>query len=295
MAARGVNQKSGPMVAAMLRRRAGSMAPSPRRTGSPTSLILREVMSAAAHELSQPLNVMRMTGDAVEDLLTDERASLEKVGEKLTSMTRQLDRAAVALNHLRDFGHHRGPVSKRASLKDAMMGAATLFECQLRSRNIDLVLELPAQCREVAGAQGRLQEVIVGLIICARDAVEACARDEGRGAHRERIVMRVEDSPSADVIRLVIGDVGGLRPKGSLAQQFQPSAPCGDGADAVSLADIEELVREDLAGEVELEATGKETRTIVRLPVFPSQAAASNGTSAAFPDAGSAPPRGIFD
>jgi C4-dicarboxylate-specific signal transduction histidine kinase len=91
---------------------------------------------------------------------------------------------------------------------------------ELSERGIEISLQAPASCGRVFGEPSRFEQVIVNLLLNARDAV--C--DPGNDGKASQGVVRIVISENLDtnVIRIVVSDNGGGVPEEILERLFEP-------------------------------------------------------------------------
>lgn len=181
-------------------------------------ITLGEMATGMAHELNQPINIIHMAAQnalgEVQPLEPDEPTPaptpevLAFVTEKLDTILSQTRRAASLISHMRVFGRvpEQAPVPFDA--RQACTVAHDLVGQQIRTRGISLELALDERPAMVLGHQTLLEQVIVNLLVNARDAV--AAKDDGERridlscrAVDGRVVIEVRDSGPgvADAIR----------------------------------------------------------------------------------------------
>ncbi len=151
---------------------------------------LGELSSGIAHELSQPLNVIRMAAQNVLLEATpeeggspeDEEANLDIVPMpdtefrpfvvgKLERIVNQVDRAASILSRMRIFrrSSEAGPVE--FDVCEACESALALVASPFRSAGIEVIREFGGEPVRIVGHEALLQQVIVNLLVNARDAL----------------------------------------------------------------------------------------------------------------------------
>jgi C4-dicarboxylate-specific signal transduction histidine kinase len=77
----------------------------------------------------------------------------------------------------------------------AVNEAVALFGNRFREENIDLVLDLPAECRPVRAEEVRLEQILVNLLANAIDAVH--------DGERRRIAVSVESTDEIVTVEVV--------------------------------------------------------------------------------------------
>ncbi|MBS0538402.1 MAG: hypothetical protein JSR47_06590 [Proteobacteria bacterium] len=170
---------------------------------------LGEMATGMAHELNQPINIIHM---AVQNALgelefldsdlppaapTPEIISL--ITEKLTIILSQTTRAASLISHMRVFGRAPNEASSPFDARSACEGALNLVGQQIRTRGIALNVEVDDRPTMVMGHQTLLEQVLVNLLINARDALAASGYAEKRidvacHATNASIILEVSDN-----------------------------------------------------------------------------------------------------
>lgn len=177
---------------------------------------LGEMATGIAHELNQPLNIIRMAAENMQEKIKDGDAYAK---DKLDRIISQIDRAGTITDHLRVFGREDSEEFVPIDLKQAVLGAAGLIGEQLRLSEIEIAVDMPEICTKVMGHQIQFEQVVMNLLTNARDAIEA-NREEGD--EPDRIMLRLENGPSLGKVRLVVQDTGGGIPKEKLHRIFDP-------------------------------------------------------------------------
>ena len=179
---------------------------------------LGEMATGVAHELNQPLNIIRMAADGVNLLMEEGEVPRDFLKTRMDWIADQTVRAATIIDHLRIFGRKASEEMEPISPRDAILNATGFIQEQLRLHGIDLELDLPEACRPVTGHIIHLEQVIMNLLTNARDAIEGAGRDGGRGSIR----VRIDDDPGSGEIRLMVEDDGGGIPPEALPNIFDP-------------------------------------------------------------------------
>jgi len=182
---------------------------------------LGEMATGIAHELNQPLNIIRMSAESALDRAGDGELDMDFTKAKFTRIFSQVERASEIIDHMRIFGRKSendiGPVNPCKAALDA----SALLREQLRLREIELRLNLAEDCRPVFGVQVHLEQVLMNLIGNARDAIISRSGKGGDTAGN-LITMTVEDAPPQNFIRILVTDTGGGIPQNILSRIFEP-------------------------------------------------------------------------
>ncbi|WP_422016504.1 ATP-binding protein [Reyranella sp.] len=178
-------------------------------------ITLGEMATGMAHELNQPLNVIKMAAQAALFEIEDDEeldagvnrtvaASIESamfVKARLQRVVEQVDRAATIIDHMRIFGRvpaGRPPVIDAAA---TCRSALQLIGHQLRDSEVEVVLRLGDAPLLVKCHPVLLEQVLVNLLLNARDAtasVSAAAREiciEVQSVDREVIIIVSDNGP----------------------------------------------------------------------------------------------------
>jgi len=134
---------------------------------------LGEMSAGVAHELNQPLSVIK-TGT---NFFIDKIKKAEKIEENTLKtiaqeMDTQIDRATKIINHLREFGRKTDITKVEVQLNECIKGAFTMLGRQLELRQIKVVLDLDEELPPIMADMNRLEQVFINMIINARDAIE---------------------------------------------------------------------------------------------------------------------------
>jgi len=163
---------------------------------------LGQIASEVAHELNQPLSILRMTAENAAEKLARGDLTVDGVDKKLTVMIEQASRMADMIAHLRSFV--RGGNEERHSFSpiEPVKTALDMMRQQLILDEITVHVNLPAECPPLTGQPAQLEQVVIALLGNARDAV--CARRPPRS----RIIW-VDLLVASQQVLLSIRDNGG--------------------------------------------------------------------------------------
>src|SRR5262249_27179674 len=153
---------------------------------------LGEMATGMAHELSQPLNVIKMAAqnalsevspadhrEADDDLPPMSDADLRRfVAGKLDRIVAQVDRAASIIARMRVFGRTPEGPPAVIDVRDASREALTLIGQRLRNHGITIREEYGPQPLRVRSHLNLLEQVLVNLLLNARDALHSSRRDD---------------------------------------------------------------------------------------------------------------------
>ncbi len=177
---------------------------------------LGQIASEVAHELNQPLSIVRMTLDNLRDHLG--LALPADVAESLGVALRQVDRMADIVGHLRVYSRGEHQDSEPFSPVETITSAVRMMTHQLQAAGIELHLEAPTECPPALGKAGHLEQVLLNLLANARDAV----LDRPQPGQPRRITVRVREAVPDHAIRVTVEDNGGGVPTELWERIYEP-------------------------------------------------------------------------
>jgi len=188
-------------------------------------MTLGEMATGLAHELNQPLNVIRMAAQNALARLEPECACSDDLREFLSAKLRRIDsqieRAAKLADHMRIFGRCGTELLEDIDTARALYEALALLRPQLRLADIDLKTTATPNRLAVRGSRQQLEQVIVNLVLNARDAILERRDREGLGAPAW-IRVDARPSPAGQQAVITVADSGGGVPDSVITTLFQP-------------------------------------------------------------------------
>lgn len=123
--------------------------------------------AGVAHEINNPLNVMLNYAQ----LLVDEAASPDRVRDFAGNILKEGDRVAEIVRNLLSFARHENETHGPARLGDVVERTLSLVRAVFRKDQIHVACEVPAGLPAVRCRSRQIQQVLMNLLVNARDAL----------------------------------------------------------------------------------------------------------------------------
>ncbi|WP_116810718.1 ATP-binding protein [Steroidobacter cummioxidans] len=164
-----------------------------------------QITASIAHEMNQPLGAIRYNTEAGLLFLSRERYDKDELQEIFDDIRRDNRRASELVSRLRELLHDHELRLDPVDLNDVIADVVKLLRVESRQRHV----QLETQCTElptVLGDYGRLQQVLLNLILNAMDAMSTLPE-----AHR-RIAIRTTHTGAARIQVEVVDRGSGIDP-----------------------------------------------------------------------------------
>jgi two-component system NtrC family sensor kinase len=166
--------------------------------------------AGVAHEVNTPLAVISSYAQMLgKQLRSSDEATHARLQPVLEKITQQTFRASEIVNGLLNFSRMSSVDFGRVDLNAMVRDTILLLEHQMRSGGVAVVAELAEDLPLVSGNRGKLQQVLVNLVLNAKDALQ----EKGSGSVRiftartsNGVEIRVEDDGvgmSQEVLRKI--------------------------------------------------------------------------------------------
>lgn len=141
---------------------------------------LGEMATGIAHELNQPLGVIRMAASNCVKRIDRDKADFEQLKSKCLRIGEQTERAAQIIDQMRVFGRKAEGKQAPIDLAMSLHTVAQLARTQLHTIDVSLRLDVPEEQAFVMGEKVLFEQVILNLIANARDAIEEAGTTGGQ-------------------------------------------------------------------------------------------------------------------
>lgn len=233
-------------------------------TQSAKMATLGEMATGLAHEINQPLNVMRMAITNVLKRLGKGEVETDYLTDKLNRIDAQVQRAAKVVDHMRVFGRRSEIEQQPFNPAQAIEGTLSLLAEGMRGKGVDLRISETAFEVQVRGHVDQLEQVLINLMVNARDAL--LGKRERDPDFNPWIALYAERE--ADSVRLWVEDNGGGIDSRLLERIFEPfftTKPVGVGT-GLGLS-VSYGIVENMGGKLSVRNSTVGARFCIELPI----------------------------
>ena len=225
---------------------------------------LGEMATGLAHEINQPLNVMRMAIVNVLKRLGNGDVQIDYLTEKLTRIDSQIQRAARVVDHMRVFGRRSEIEQQVFNPVQALEGTLALLGEGLRSKGVEVRTEELVCSVQVRGHADQLEQVLINLLVNGRDALLSKRETD----HDFQPLITLSAEADSSHVRLWVQDNGdGIDPR-LLERIFEPfftTKPVGIGT-GLGLS-VSYGIIDNMGGRLSVSNSATGARFCVELPV----------------------------
>lgn len=229
-----------------------------------------ELAAGIAHELNQPLMVMRSKNQLLHRRLQKESITPEQIAEAIEMVDRNTKRMMNIINHLRAFSRQAEQAQDLVQINQVIDDCFLLIGEQLRLRDIQIKKEFDPGLPRIKADGNRLEQVFLNLLGNARDAVvEKREKSVDKEKYQAEIDIHTGMSEDRSHIVILISDNGcGIPPllSQTLFDPFVTSKEVGKGT-GLGLSISYGIIQEH-RGQIRVAQSGPEGTTFcVELPV----------------------------
>jgi signal transduction histidine kinase len=184
-----------------------------------------ELVASIAHEVNQPLGAIVTNGHACVRLLSREAPDLDKSLEVIRRMISDGMRASEVIKRIRELLHKSPPEKAPLDINEIVREVIALVSSDVLRSKVELKADLAAYLPPVEGDRIQLQQVILNLILNAKDAMSAVQT-------RPRELLITSRKSKSGQVAVAVRDSGkGVEPKDAdrIFDPFFSSKPEGMG------------------------------------------------------------------
>jgi signal transduction histidine kinase len=174
-----------------------------------------QLTTALAHELNQPLGAILRNAEAAEIFLQKENPDLEEIRAILSDIRKDDQRAGNVIDRLRSLLKRRSLELKSLDLGELLTETVALADSDARTRQVNLILQLPQKLPAVRGDRVHLQQVLLNLILNGMDAMTD-------GAKTTRTLTVRAETANDENVEVAVSDCGTGIPADKVKRLFEP-------------------------------------------------------------------------
>jgi len=227
-----------------------------------------ELASGVAHELNQPLMVIRANVQMQTQTANKGSEPSSDWSESHALVEANTKRMMNIINHLRTFSRQAKESFSAVDINKTIEGCLLMVGEQLRLRNLDLKLDLMENIPKIKGNANQIEQVVLNLLTNARDAFEERRKRAGRAG-----VIKVTTQVSGEkreCVEILVRDMGEGISANNVARIFEPFFTTKEVGKGTGLGlSISYGIIKDHQGVIEVAETGPEGTTFrILLPVI---------------------------
>ena len=168
--------------------------------------------AGVAHEVNTPLAVISSYTQMLGKQLRMDETAQARLGPVIEKITQQTFRASEIVNGLLNFSRMSTVDFSRMDLNQVVRETVLLLEHQMRSSGVSVLTDLDQNLPAISGNRGKLQQVLVNLVLNARDAL----------GEADRPTVTLISRCSNHVVELQVVDNGAGMPPEVLRKIYDP-------------------------------------------------------------------------
>lgn len=223
---------------------------------------LGKLAAGIAHEVNNPLAVIKEKAGWIRDLLAEEDIASSKnfreFEDAIKKIEYHVDRARKVTHRLLGFARRMEPVQESVDINRVLEETVGFLENEARFRNIEIRKELLEDLPVIRSDSSQLQQVFLNIL---ENAIDAVAKD---GA----ITVRTSYSPQLREVEVTVADTGPGIPKEMLGRIFDPFFTTKGTGEGTGLGlSVSYSIVEKLGGRITVESEeGRGAAFTIHLP-----------------------------
>ena len=181
---------------------------------------LGTLSAGIAHELNQPLNIIRMWSENALMRLRAGNADAARTEQTLDLIVDQTKRMALIITHMRAFSRADQSTMSDFDPAQSVRAAVELVEGQYALEDVMVEADLAEDVCEVHGNAVQLEQVVLNLLSNAHDAVRLRRQNEPEPPGLISVALTFDSL--AGVATMTVMDNGGGIPADSIDRVFDP-------------------------------------------------------------------------
>lgn len=183
-----------------------------------------ELAAGVAHELNQPLMIIRGNAQLAKRFISKGNYTIEHLVKQIEPIERNTKRMMNIIDHLRTFSRQSKSEFTALNVNEIIEESFLMVGEQLRLRNIEIVKTLDPSLPKVKGDSNQLEQVFLNLITNARDAImEKYNGDKPQKDNTESLEITTRTSETEkNMIVILFKDTGNGIKKSAQNSIFDP-------------------------------------------------------------------------
>jgi two-component system, NtrC family, sensor kinase len=177
---------------------------------------LGKLAAGVAHEVNNPLAVIREKAGWMRDLLEEEDVkgspNFQEFEDAVDKIEQHVERAGNVVHRMLGFARRMEPVCNDLYINDVLKQTTAFLDNEIRFRNIELVWNLAPDLPTIQSDASQIQQVILNLFNNAIDAID-------RNGH---IVVTTGFDPESEMVSISLRDDGPGMDKDVQKRIFDP-------------------------------------------------------------------------
>lgn len=183
---------------------------------------LGEMAAGLVHELSQPLNIIRLTAEGALLFIERGKATPEWQAQQFQLVADQAQRTAEIIDDIRIFSRRDTSPVQVFDAAAAIASALGVLEGQLRPDDIHLITDLPQLPVPIRGRRVQLEQVVMNLLSNAQHALKEKREDESADTADWTAEITVSAKRLGHDLIITVADSGPGIPPAVRARIFEP-------------------------------------------------------------------------
>ncbi len=168
---------------------------------------LGEMASGVAHELNQPLSIIRFQTELLQLMEWKSDGSKKEVHEGLTTIVTEVDRASKIIDHMRYFARRDNKDQNPINIAEPILRSMDFFKEQFRVHDILLEVNIQPNLPSVLMDPQQMEQIVVNFINNARYAIDVLERS-GTAKHRKLVQINAHTSKDKQYVVFEVTDSG---------------------------------------------------------------------------------------
>jgi signal transduction histidine kinase len=174
-----------------------------------------ELTATIVHEVGQPLGAIVLNAQVAQRLVYSTEMDVAELRSVVDDLLRDSQRAGGVIGQLRDLLRRNESSREQLDLRAVVQDALELARGELAKQKIELTLSMPDEQPIVLANRAQLQQVLLNLILNARDAINTAS------PIRRQLLVTVTKGVDS-VVSVWVADSGGGIAREHLGHVFEP-------------------------------------------------------------------------